>query len=491
MASESELHVRIRPDGSEATLIAPAGMDRSAVRVETTTVVARQAGVEITQAVGEALAAFATAYGEGASDLSQVIARATPPRPGTDGRMEWASDHDPTVSHRLDGESGRSDHYAGKTYVRVAEGKAVGVLHAPTEPQPGRDVRGREIKAALGRPVTIKFHPTLQVDDAGRVTARVAGVLVFERNELKVSQLLEIAGGVDFSTGNIDFPGNITIAKGVCAGFKVKAGGDLTIGGLIEAAEVICSGNLSARTGMAGQGRGALTVGGNAHVVYLEQVRGAVRGDFAVDREISDCRLIVGGRLHSPGGTILGGEVAVTDSLVIKVLGSARGTATTLVLDDAPFVRAARAGAGKALADAEARLAKLDREERTIMVNPRPGSRDKERLTEIAFETNELNRAISTADNKMTELDVLLEATRKLNVNVVGVIHAGVTMRIGDLRAEFTTPRRGPLWIFRDERGEPAYRLGSTGAAKPLTDIARVSRGEGAAPGKRRPGAAA
>lgn len=488
MATSAELRVTISADGTEATLFAPAGLDALAVQPDTTAAIARQAGVAVDAPVATALKEFASAYG--GAELSMVIARATPAVAGANGRMEWASGIDPSASHRNDDAGGRSDHYAGRTYVRVNEGATIGVLHKPTEAVEGRDVRGRAIKAAQGRPAGLKIHPTLQVDDSGRVTAKVAGVLTLERNELRISQILEVGGGVDFSTGNIDFEGNVTIAKGVCAGFKVRAKGDLTIGGLIEAADIACSGGLSARTGMAGQGRGTLTVGGDAHMVYLEQVRGAVRGNLTVDREISDCRLIVGGKLCSPGGTIMGGEVAVTESLVVKVLGAVSGTPTTIVVDDVPFVRTGRSAAAKAVADAELRLGKLTQEERTIRINPRPSPSDKERLTELAFEIEELRRGIEAGEGKLTELGVLFEATRMLEVNVVGVIHAGVVMRIGSLRAEFRVARKGPLWIFRGDQGEPMYRIGSTGTAQPLGEIARITRTSGEGAGRQGPRAA-
>jgi uncharacterized protein (DUF342 family) len=476
MPQTPEPSIVIAPDASQAMLVVPPGLSPDALRPDALAELARQAGVEVDQPVQEALARFVAAYAPADSEVSAVIARAVPPTHGRDARIEWAPGMDPTVSHRLDSPTGRTDHYAGKTYVRLRSGDIVGTLHKPSNPVPGRDVRGKPIRANSGRPLPFRFHPTLQIDDDGRIVAKTDGVLTLERGEIRISQILEIPGSVDFSTGNIDFAGNIAIAGGVRAGFKVKAGGDLSIGGLIEAAELACTGNLSARTGMAGQGRGTLTVGGNAHAVYLENVRGAIRGDLDVDREIADCRLIVGGSLKSPAGTIMGGRIAVTAALVVKTVGSPGGVPTTIVLDDAPFVRAALHAARRALARDQAELDALAERERILRINPRLSAGDKERLDAVTARAGELRAALAAHHDRITELEIRLEAERTIDVLVSGIIHAGVTLHIADLCAEFTMSHKGPLWFFRDPQGQPAYRVGATGAARPLADIARITR---------------
>lgn len=489
MSPRAEPSITVAPDASEATLVVPPGLPPDALRPDALAELARQAGVQVDQAVQEALERFTRDYAPAEAEIAAVIARAVQPIHGQDARIEWTPGLDPTVSHRLDSPTGRTDHYAGKTYTRVRAGDVIGLVHKPTEPVPGRDVRGKPLRATPGRPLPFRFHPTLQVDESGRVLARVDGVLTLEGNELRVTQSLEIPGNVDFSTGNIDFAGHVTIARGVCAGFKVKASGDLAIGGLIEAAQVVCGGNLAARTGMAGQGRGTLTVAGNAHVVYLEHVRGVIRGNLDVDREISDCRLLVGGSLRSPNGTIMGGHVAVTDALVVKTLGSSGGAPTVITLDDAPFVRAALLVAQRALAREQAELDRLAAEEHTLRINPRLPPHDRERLVELQGRADALRKALAATRDRITELEVLLEASRTLDVLVMGVVHAGVTFRIADLRAEFTMPHKGPLWIFRDPQGQPAYRIGSTGAARPLADITRLTHRPSAARHTPRPAA--
>ena len=62
-----------------------------------------------------------------------------------------------------------------------------------------------------------------------------------DRKSAKVSNTLEIDQNVDFSTGNIDFPGNVIVHRSVKDCFTVKARDDIEVRGLIEAATLIAN----------------------------------------------------------------------------------------------------------------------------------------------------------------------------------------------------------------------------------------------------------
>jgi hypothetical protein len=157
---------------------------------------------------------------------------------------------------------------------------------------------------------------------AGRISAQADGELMLVGDEAWISNDLVIPGNVDFSVGRVAFTGNVTINGGVRSGFSVKCGGDLHIGGLVEVADIDCHGSLNSRGGIAGDGRATLAVGGRTHIVYLDGVHGRVGGDLEVERELVNCRLVIGGALSCAAATIMGGEIAVTGSLLVKSLGS-------------------------------------------------------------------------------------------------------------------------------------------------------------------------
>jgi len=476
MTANPEISVKIAADGSQATLVAPPGLGAALLKPETLLFLVKAAGVLIDQDVERNVAAFAAAYGSGggATDRSDIIARSVPAVAGKDGRVEWQQGFDPRPKH-APASAERTNHYQGQHYVPVKTGDTVGMAHGPTGGTDGRDVRGGVLKARPGKPVAIKFQPMLTIDSGGRIIAQVDGVLVLKDNELSVTQSLEVPGDVDFSMGNIDFSGAVTIAGGVGSGFKVTAGGDIHIGGLIEVAEIRCGGDLIARGGMAGNVRGTLKVERNAQIVYLEKVTGTVSGDLIVEREIADCKLIVGRDLKCPNGTILGGEITVTGSLVVKAIGSESCTPTTITLGDVPLLQGVQVKIAKMVLQINAALSQLAEQERLIKINPRPSPADKEKLTEISYEASQQNQELTKWATKLSEIEAAVRARRKLDVHVAKTIHPGVTFYIGEFSVEFKDAAKGPIWICWSEQKQLMYRTGSD-AARPLADIAKIKR---------------
>jgi len=478
MAGKTEIKVKIAADGSQAILVAPPGLDAALLKPENLIFQVKAAGVLIDQDVERNVAAFAAAYGSGNSERSDIIARSLPAVHGEDGRVEWQQGFDPRPQH-APASAERTDHYQGQHYVPVKTGDTVGMAHGPTGGTDGRDVRSGVLKARSGKPIAIKFHPMLTIDSGGRIIAQADGVLVLKDKELSVTQSLEVPGHVDFSTGNIDFPGSVTIAGGVGSGFKVTAGGDLHIGGLIEVAEIRCGGDLIARGGMAGNGRGRLRVTRNVQVVYLEKVVGALNGDLIVEREITDCKLVVGRDLRCPNGTILGGEITVTGALMVKAIGSESYTPTVIALGDVPLLQGAHVKVAKTIEQINTMLGQFAEQARLIKLNPRPSPADKERLTEISYEASQQNQELAKWATKLSEIETAVRTQRKLDVSVAKMIHPGVKFYIGECVVLFKTAAKGPLWICWDEQRHLMYKT-SSGAARPLSEIAQVSRGHSA-----------
>ncbi|MDX2131713.1 MAG: FapA family protein [Planctomycetota bacterium] len=472
MTSSGDITIRISHDATEACLLVPPGCDRALLSPSSLLMLVQQAGVALTPQVRQAIGAIRPDTAQ-ASPI--VIARAIPPTPGTNGRLEWAEGYAPDAPPSTpESGSGSVDHHAGRRYLHVRAGDVVGTLHPPTEGIDGCDVRGNAIRATPGRAAAVRLHASLSVDPDGRVIAQREGVLTLRDGEVEVSQALEINGPVDFSSGNIDFAGDVYISGGVRAGFRVKAGRALRVGGLAEASAIECAGDFDAPGGMAGDGRGTLEVGGTARVAYLDAVSGTIKGDLFVERELIACRLAVGGSVRSPAGTVLGGTLALASSLDVRVLGSEAGTPTVVRLGDLPMDRAALAGAMRRVTAARARLARCTEEELMLRVNPRPCAAEKERLTEVAYELSEIRRAIVAAEADLAQLEALYRGRPRPSIVVHHTIHAGVSLHVDASIAVFSRAVRGPLHIETDASGALLCRIGS-GPSRPLADLARVT----------------
>lgn len=478
MASNQEISVTIAADASQATVVAPAGLDAALLKPQTLLLQVKAAGVLIDQEVERNIAAFVAAYGSGATHRSETVARWIPPVASEDGRVEWHKGFEPRLEHER-GSTECTDHYQGQNYVYVKTGDIIGIAHGPTDGTDGRDVRGDVLKAKPGKPIATKFQPTLTIDSGRRIIAQAQGALVLKDDEVSIIQSLEVPGNVDFSTGNINFPGSVTIAGGVGPGFKVTSGGDIHVGRLIEVAEIRCGRDLIARGGMAGKGRGTIRALGNVQIVYLEKVTGALSGDLIVEREIADCELVVGRDLKCPNGTIFGGDIAVTGSLVVKAIGSESYTPTTITLGDVPLLQGALVKVAKTVEQIKETCGQLDEQARLLKLNRRPSPADKEKLTEISYEASQQNQELAKWASKLSEIETSVRAQRKLDVYVAQVIHPGVKFHIGECLVVFKTAAKGPLWICWDEQRHLMCKT-SSGDARPLSEIAQVSRGHAA-----------
>ncbi|MBY0112361.1 MAG: FapA family protein [Phycisphaerales bacterium] len=467
MERPASISIQISPDSAEAVATFPIGpVDAEAVRAA-----AAKAGVDLNPEVRATIESLAAAHATDAP-ASAVIARATPPRHGEDGRIEWAENMNPRAARD---EGAKTDHYTGARYVRVALGATIATLVPPTEGTPGRDVRGQTISPTRGKPAVLRAGDGVMLGTESRLVAKRAGIVILQDDEIRVSDTLEINGGVDFAVGHIDFEGHVHIAKGIGPGFRVRARGDIRVGDLVEPCDILCGGSLDCRSGIAGHGRGTISVARSARVGHMEQVKGVVREDLIVDREIIDCNLIVGRDLNSPSATVLGGSIEVTGSVRIATLGSERSPVTVLCVGDAPLLRGARLEAKNAVVKFQTQLDTLTEQRRMIQLNPKPSAADRERMCELEYELNAAEKGHAEASARLADLDARFNAQAKVDIHIGKMIHPGVRIKIGDRTASFTKPVRGPLAICWNEQHQLVI-VPSGGTPQELSRVARVER---------------
>ena len=467
MERPASISVQISPDNAEAVATFPCGpLDAEALRAA-----AAKAGVDLNPEVLAAIESLAAAHVADAP-ASAVIARATPPRHGEDGRIEWAENMNPRAARD---EGAKTDHYTGARYVRVAQGGTIATIVPPTEGTPGRDVRGQTIAPTRGTPAVLRAGEGVMLGTEARLVAKRPGIVILQDDEIRVSDTLEIHGGVDFAVGHIDFEGHVHIAKGIGPGFRVRARGDIRVGDLVEPSDILCGGSLECRSGIAGHGRGTISVARSARAGHMEQVKGVVREDLVVDREIIDCNLIVGRDLNSPNATVLGGSIEVTGSVRIATLGSERSPVTVLCVGDAPLLRGARLEAKNAVAKFQAQLETLTEQRRMIQLNSKPSAADRERLCELEYELNAAEKGHAEASARLADLDARFNAQAKVDLHIGKMIHPGVRIKIGDRTASFTKPVRGPLAICWNEQHQLVI-VPSGGTPQELSRVARVER---------------
>lgn len=439
---------------------------------------ARERGVEVTPPVEAALTAVIERFKRNPEPINEVFTRATLPEHGEPGYIEWLPGFDPEApdEQQAETEDGKIDFYAKQSFVRVHKEDHVATIHPPTDGTDGRDVTGRTISASSGKLLSLTIDPSmLQLND-GRVLAQIDGLLVFDGKKLKVDPVLMIQGTVDFSTGNIDFEGDVVIRHDIRDKFRVKATGNVTIDGLIDASHIDCGGLLTARRGVAGRNEGTLEVGGDAHVGYLDQVSGHVKGTLHFTRVIIHSTMSVGGDLVSDVGRIIGGCVTVLGDARIAELGSDSETPTELRLTAVPDEASP---AGKAAGEMKNLLHEIDTMQMEVeTLKTTAGTHNPvaaERMTELTFEISDAESTMAKLTEEFPQLSAVAEDTGcDSTLDVMKKIHGRVTLTIGSHTVVFSDMVKGPVQIWLEGTSEVMCRFGE-GEAQPIKALTGVT----------------
>ena len=476
--------VRLLDGSREAVLEIPYGSAPELTTPEALLALVRERGVLLDAGVDEAVRALVARHEsreEGdASDVSISVAQAVEPVPGTDARVDWAERFAPAASAEgAEGVGGGDaatpvDHYNRVKRLKVAAGDVLGILVPPGEGADGRDVCGRNIAAKRGRKLALQPDGTVQVEADGSIRALKDGVLSLARLRIAVVDSLEIDGAVDFSTGNVDFVGSVRVGDGVRDNFTLKATGDVLVRGLVESADLIVGGDCTCERGIAMRGSGHLLIDGSLETSIMNAVRGRIRGDLTVDREVVQSELVVGGNFTITRGVLVGGTTVVGGRVKVGAIGTEGGAKTALRVGLLPLemLRAAKIAAlAKELAKQVAPI--KAREEEIAQKGDKASAAEKESLTELAFEIAEAERRIRLLEEKRLEILIAAGESRTVRIEADKAIHAGTTLFVGNREVKFTSTLKGPVVIGWDDNRNLQFRVAG-GRVQELRDVATV-----------------
>jgi hypothetical protein len=266
------------------------------------------------------------------------IACGTAPVEGVDGTVEEHYPREHKQEIMVD-ENGTAD-YRSLTYVQhIEKGDVICDILPPVEGQPGLRVDGKIMETKRVRPAKVPGGSNTELSEDGtQLVASIDGHLVFSNNVFLVRPLLDIPGDVDYSTGNVDFRGDVHVHGDVRENFFVRATGTVTVDGTVEAANIEAGGDVVVSCGVLGDNRATIKSGGCVRVKYLEScVTYASKGVYA------DC--IVTARVNSDDiisvttgrGTVIGGTLTAGNKITAHMIGSQSGMKTSLVLGVLPY----------------------------------------------------------------------------------------------------------------------------------------------------------
>jgi len=508
----------------------------AALNVEALTKVIQDKGIVLEDGLPSVLQKLLAQFASKPGKYDAIVAKAVPAVNGDDGSVLWQPGCDPQApTGQSKAEGNKIDFYNQARYIAVTAGMHIATIHAPTPGTSGRDITGKVLKAAPGKPCQFKCDPSVKVETDGKVTAGVDGILQSRDGFIKVLPMFEIPGAVDFSTGNIMFKGCVVIRGDVRDRFIVRADQDVTVHGLIGAATIICGRNFFAHCGMAAHEHGCLFVGGDAQVGYLKNGHGLINGSLLARRELINCDLAIGRDVVCDASSVIGGTLAIGGKAIIGTLGSPTCAATTIIFGTHPCQQeAARTFGGApaenptsptpsaeaptpataapgAAAKAPAATAAPAAKSATTPGAPppsatapgathpgatHPGAATKPAGTPPAAPAaqsgppkqkqesskskspDKLNDQVAKFAEQVracvSQSNQFASGTAKpVDLTVQKFLHPGVTIRTGRCRIALDKPIKGPIRIHGDQDRGLFYQIGAEGVSHPLTDLAR------------------
>ncbi len=317
--SEAEVRVVVDPNGMKAYLDAvekEGTLTREAVRR-----VLEQAGIKygiIEENIGKAVE-------EWPFSRKILIAEGSQPRTGEPGKVELVKN----VKDNLAPTVTRDGYVDFKRLDLISAIEAGEVLQIRTPPTPGisgSDVFGKVIPASPGKDVRLSKGQNTEISEDGtKLLSTKAGFLhLTPDGKINVRPVYQIEGDVDYSTGNVEYRGDILVKGDVRAGFEVKAGGDVHVYGAVEDAIIEAGGNITINGGILSSGKARIKAGGDVSIGFIQYGSIEAGGSVYIRIEAIGSTIMAGRDVEvlKRNGRIAGGTLVVGGWVVSQVIGS-------------------------------------------------------------------------------------------------------------------------------------------------------------------------
>ena len=298
------------------------------------------------------------------------------------------------------------------------------------EGKPGYTVLGNELARKTITPPALQPGPNI-TKKGKYYLAAVDGRFEWSSTDFRVNRVLELRHEVDYSTGHIDFPGDVILHKAVRDRFRVHAEGSVLCMETLDASDVRCGGDLIAKRGIIGRNDATVVAGGDVETRYIENCRVSARGDVRVHVGIVNSKVNSLGSIRTgKDGIIVGGELCALAGVEARQIGSRMGTRTT-VKCGIDFEAAERL---EWVQEKSTEIVfRLQEVRNRIVQHP-------ERVDRLAETKSRLEAALRRLQNSAFDLLSRIDKDESAAVRARGRLHAGVYVEICHVGYQTTYP---------------------------------------------------
>ncbi len=257
-----------------------------------------------------------------------LIAEGTLPEDGEDAELELVKDFKDNLAPEVT-EEGYVDFKHLNLISPIEAGEVLQERVPPTEGVPGSDIFGKLIPPKPGKDKKLQKGQNTETNEDGTKLLSSEEGFLHRRPDgsIDVRPVYTVSEDVDYSTGNINYKGDVLVKGDVRAGFSVTAGGDVRIYGAVEDALVEAEGHVIINGGVLSSGKARIKAGGDVSVGFIQHATVEADGCVLIRIEAIGSSIVAGKDVEvmRRNGRIVGGEVMVGGWVVSPTFGTENG----------------------------------------------------------------------------------------------------------------------------------------------------------------------
>ncbi|MBN1344765.1 MAG: DUF342 domain-containing protein [Phycisphaerae bacterium] len=377
-----------------------------------------------------------------------LIAKGRPADPGGNGRFELSPELGSAGGEAEGEDPERINFYENHRIITVAEGEVIGKVFPPSPAQVGQDVYGLPIKPKAKR-VEISLGKNVYLDSDGTtVRAKCDGRVLQKSFDLDVHEVLEVAGNVDFASGNIDSASDVLVRGSVLDLFSVKSRKSIEVTGNVDAATVEAQVDILVRGGICGKEKGKVICQGELRAKFCDSSEIHCDGNIHVAKEVINCDIRTEQSLFVVSGSLIGGRTHARNGGEIKVLGSDAGVRTHIGIGMDPTIFTSMKGIDEKVKSLRETAEKIRTAVKPLLDSLRRLTPDqREKATELVFQADDLEAQAISLEEEKVKLIQSATPVEGASLLITGRVCEGVSITVDNYSLRFEKELKGPVRI--------------------------------------------
>ena len=371
--------------------------------------------------------------------LDLVVAETSEAINGEDAVLRYKFDRIPSKNPKIK-EDGRADYYNVSTLQNAVAGQVLVEKIPATSGIDGITIFGEVLKSQAGKDIKLPVGKNTAVSEDGlHLIAQAEGLISTGKNQVSVLPVYEIPGDVDFSTGNIDFVGNVIVKGNLREGFSISSGGDVYIMGIVEGGHIEARGNIFIKNGVRGMHKSKIYAKGNFTAGFVENAKIRADVDVLVEDAIMHSDIMAGESIimqSEARGFMVGGRYRAGKSIQVRNVGNRMATLTQIEIGLDPAIKAMYLQISEEYKGLMESIRKSNVIVRLLEDTKKQAgelSPEKQEIYEKVLENLRSSKEkISDLKKEIQEISEKLVVLQEAFITVEEAVNAGVVIQIGD-----------------------------------------------------------